>query len=187
MPAAVALFHSLAQQSQISQGKGKKSQFSIMNGHQVTEEVTVSRLPKSQRTCGPGHQNQKEKRKMSRASIEEKHQKTQARLPRFFSNSANKALATKWVTEMHLLYLLTCCCCSVSESCPTLYNCIDCSTLALPVPQYLPELAQTRVHWVDDAIQPSHPLSLLSSSAFNLSQHQDLFHLVGFSHQVAKM
>ena len=95
MPAAVALFHSLAQQSQISQGKGKKSQFSTMNGHQVTEEVTVSRLPKSQRTCGPVHQNQKEKRKMSRASIEEKHQKTQARLPRFFSNSANKALTTK--------------------------------------------------------------------------------------------
>ena len=153
----------------------------------ATKSLRKSRLPKSQRTCGPGHQNQKEKRKMSRASIEEKHQKTQARLPRFFSNSANKALITKWVTEMHLLYLLTCCCCSVSWVVPSLYNCIDCSTLALPVPQYLPELAQTRIHWVDDAIQPSHPLSLFSSSAFNLSQHQDLFHWVGSSHQVAKM
>ena len=40
---------------------------------------------------------------------------------------------------------------------------------------HIPELAQTRVHWVSDAIQPSQPLSSLSPPAFNLSQHQSLF------------
>ena len=52
---------------------------------------------------------------------------------------------------------------------------------------YLPELAQTHVHWVSDAIQPSHPLSSPSPPAFNLSQHQGLFQLVSSSHQVAKV
>ena len=50
----------------------------------------------------------------------------------------------------------------------------------------LPELAQTHVHWVSDAIQPSQPLSSPSPSALNLSQHQDLFWWVNSSHQVAK-
>ena len=49
----------------------------------------------------------------------------------------------------------------------------------------LPELTQTHVHWVGDAIQPSHPLSSLSPSAFNLSQHQGLFKWVSSLHQVA--
>jgi len=49
------------------------------------------------------------------------------------------------------------------------------------------EHAQTHVHWVDDAIQPSHPLSLPSPSAFNLSQHHGLFQRVGSSNQVAKV
>ena len=43
------------------------------------------------------------------------------------------------------------------------------------------------VHWVRDAIQPSHPLSSLSPLALNLSQHKSLFQRVGFSHQVAKV
>ena len=51
---------------------------------------------------------------------------------------------------------------------------------------YLPEFAQTRVHWVSDAIQPSHPLSSPSPPAFNLSQHQGLFKWVSSLHQVAK-
>ena len=56
-----------------------------------------------------------------------------------------------------------------------------------PVLHYLPEFAQTRVHWVGDAIQPSHPLSFPSPPAFDLSQHQCLFQWVSSSHQVAKV
>ena len=56
-----------------------------------------------------------------------------------------------------------------------------------PVHHHLPELAQTHVHWVGDAIQPSRPLSSLSPLAFNLSQHQGHFHWVGSSHQVARV
>ena len=56
----------------------------------------------------------------------------------------------------------------------------------LPVHHQLLELTQTHVHWVSDAIQPSHPLSSPSPLAFNLSQHQGLFQWVNSSHQVAK-
>ena len=52
---------------------------------------------------------------------------------------------------------------------------MDCSMPGLPVHHQLPELAQTHVHRIGDAIQPSHPLSSPSSLAFNLSQHQGLF------------
>ena len=52
---------------------------------------------------------------------------------------------------------------------------MDCSTPALPVHHQLPEFTQTHVHWVGDAIQPSHPLSFPSPPALNLSQHQGLF------------
>ena len=64
---------------------------------------------------------------------------------------------------------------------------MDCSTPGLPVHHQLSELAQTHVHQVGDAIQPSHPLSLPSPPAFNISQHQGLFRWVGSSHQVAKV
>ena len=60
-------------------------------------------------------------------------------------------------------------------SCVRLCNPMDCSTPDFPVLHHLPELAQTHVHCVGDAIQPSHPLSSPSLSAFNLSQHQGLF------------
>ena len=60
------------------------------------------------------------------------------------------------------------------------------SMQGLPVLHNLWEFAQTHVHWVSDAIQPSHPLSS-PSPAFNLSQHQGLFQWVGFLHQVAKV
>ena len=76
---------------------------------------------------------------------------------------------------------------SVAQSCPTLCDPMDCSTPGFPVHHQLPELAQTHVHWVSDAIQPSHPLSSLSPPAFNLSQHQGLFQWVSSSHQVAKV
>ena len=64
---------------------------------------------------------------------------------------------------------------------------MDGSTPGFPVHHQLPELVQTHVHWVSDAIQPSHPLSSPSPPAFNLSQHQGLFHWVSSSHQVAKL
>ena len=77
--------------------------------------------------------------------------------------------------------------CSVSQSCPTLCYPTDCSMPVFPVHHQLPDLTQTHVHWVDDAIQPSHPLSSPSPPAFNLSQHQGLFRWVSSSHQVAKI
>ena len=64
---------------------------------------------------------------------------------------------------------------------------VDCSMPGLLVRHQLPEFTQTHVHWVGDAIQPSHPLSSPSPLAFNLSQHQGLFQWVGSSHQVAKV
>ena len=64
---------------------------------------------------------------------------------------------------------------------------MDCSTPGLPVYHQFPEPAQTHVHWVSDAIQPSQPLSSPSPSAFNLSQHQGLFKWVSSSHQEAKV
>jgi len=57
----------------------------------------------------------------------------------------------------------------------------------LPCPSPTPELAQTHVHRVGDASQPSHPLSSHSPPAFNLSQHQGLFQLVSSLHQVAQV
>ena len=77
--------------------------------------------------------------------------------------------------------------CSVTKWCPTLCDPMDCSVPGLSVPHYLLEFAQVHVHWISDAIQPSHPLSLSSPSAFNLSQYQSLFQWVSCSHQVAKV
>ena len=74
-----------------------------------------------------------------------------------------------------------------TQLCPTLGDPMDCSMPGFPVLHYLPELAQTHVHWVDDAIKPSHPLSSPSPPAFNLSQHQGLFQWVNSSHEVAKV
>ena len=56
-----------------------------------------------------------------------------------------------------------------------------------PVLHYVPEFAQTHVHLISDAIQPSYPLSYASPPAFSLSQHQGLFQGVSFLHQVAKV
>ena len=79
------------------------------------------------------------------------------------------------------------CCCWVTQLCPTLCDPMDCSMPSLPVPYHLPELAQTRVYWVSNAIQPSHPLMLSSPSALNLSQHQGLFQRVICLHQMTKI
>ena len=64
---------------------------------------------------------------------------------------------------------------SVAQSCPTLCDPMNHSTPGLPVHHQLPEFTETHVHWVSDAIQPSHPLSSPSPPAPNPSQHQSLF------------
>ena len=64
---------------------------------------------------------------------------------------------------------------SVAQLCPTLCDPMDCSMPGFPVHHPLPELVQTHVHYVGDVIQPFHPLSSPSPSAFNLSQNQGLF------------
>ena len=76
---------------------------------------------------------------------------------------------------------------SVAQYCPTLCNPMNRSTPGLPVHHQLPEFTQTHVHWVSDAIQPSHPLSSPSPPAPNPSQHQSLFQWVNSSREVAKV
>ena len=63
----------------------------------------------------------------------------------------------------------------VTQLCTTLCDPINHGTPGLPVQHQLPEFTQTHVHWVSDAIQPSHPLSSPSPPALNVSQHQGLF------------
>ena len=67
---------------------------------------------------------------------------------------------------------------SVAQSCPTLWDPMNCSVPGLPVHHELPEFTQTHVHWVVDAIQPSHPLLSPFPPAPNPSQHQGLFQWV---------
>ena len=76
---------------------------------------------------------------------------------------------------------------SVAQSCPTFCNPVDCSTPGLLAQHQFLEVAQTHVHQVGDAIQPSHPLSSPSSLVFDPSQHQGLFQRVSSSPQVAKV
>ena len=76
---------------------------------------------------------------------------------------------------------------SVTQSCLTLCDLMDYSPPGLPAHHQLQEFTQTHVHWVRDAIWPSHPLSSPSPPTFNLSQHQDLFKWISSSHQVAKV
>ena len=76
---------------------------------------------------------------------------------------------------------------SVTQSYPTHCNPMDCSKPDFPVHHQLLDFAQTHVHWVGDATQPSHPLLSPSLPAFNLSQHQGLLQWVSSSHQVASI
>ena len=76
---------------------------------------------------------------------------------------------------------------SVVQSCPTLCDPMNRSTPGLPVHHQLPEFTQTHVHWVSDAIPPSHPLSSPSPPAPNPSQHHSLFQWVNSSHEMAKV
>ena len=76
---------------------------------------------------------------------------------------------------------------SVAQLCLTLCDPMNCSTTGLPVHHQLLEFSQTHIHWVSDAIQPSHPLSSPSPPAPNPSQHQSIFQWVNPSHEVAKV
>ena len=93
------------------------------------------------------------------------------------------------LVTLHITLTTVCFCCtsSVDQLCLTLCNLMNSSMPGLPVHHQLPELTQTHVHWVDDAIKQSHPLSSSSPLALNLSQHQGLFQWVSSSHEVAKV
>ena len=73
---------------------------------------------------------------------------------------------------------------SVSQSCPTLCDPMDCSMPGFPVHHQLLKLAQTHVHWENDAIQPSHPLLSPFPPVFNFSQHHSLFKWVSSLHHI---
>ena len=75
---------------------------------------------------------------------------------------------------------------SVIQSCPTLCNPMDCSMPGLHVHHQLLKFTQIHVHWVGDAIQPSHPLSSPSPPALHHPQHQGLLKWVSSSQWVAK-
>ena len=98
-----------------------------------------------------------------------------------------------WSIAALYSYVCFCCTakwisCSVQLLSPVwLCDPMDGSTLGFTVHHLLPELTQTRVRRVDDAIWSSHPLSSPSPPAFNLSQHQGLFQRVSSLHQVAKV
>ena len=80
--------------------------------------------------------------------------------------------------KLNIFYLPSVQFSSVTHSCLTLCDPMDCSIPGLPVRHQLPQLTQTHVHWVGDAIQPSHPLSSPSpptqsfpaSGSFQMSQ-----------------
>ena len=78
------------------------------------------------------------------------------------------------------------CYCSVTKLSTTLCNPMDCSTPGFSILYYL-DFAQTHVHWVGDAIQPSHPLSPPSPPPHNLSKDQGLFQWINSLHQAAKV
>ena len=74
----------------------------------------------------------------------------------------------------------------LSQSCPILWDPLDWGMLGFSIPHHLLEFAQVHVHCIRNAIQPSYPL-MPSSSALNLSQHQELFQWVGCSRQMTKI
>ena len=85
-------------------------------------------------------------------------------------------------TESLLIMLLL-----FSPSVTSLCDPMDCSTPGFPVLHYLPGICSNSCHWVNDAIQPSHPLPPPFPPALNLSQHQGLFQWVSYLHQVVKL
>ena len=109
--------------------------------------------------------------------------------PSWLSGSWRSFLYSSSVYSWHLflIYFASVQFGSVAQSCPTLCDPMNCGTPGLPVHHQLLEFTQTHVHRVDDAIQPSHPLSSPSPPAPNTSQHQGLFQWVNSLHEVAKV
>ena len=105
----------------------------------------------------------------------------------FYCGGKNKTNCHQWPLSPIIKYFLKVlrCCCSVTLV--SLFHPMDCSIPGFPDHHQLPELSQTHVHRVGDAIQPSHLLSSPSLPAFSLFQHQGLFQWVGSSHQVASV
>ena len=85
------------------------------------------------------------------------------------------------------IFFFFCSCCSVTKLCLTLCSSMGCSMTGFPVLHYFLEFAETHVHWICDAIQPSHLPLPSSSPALSLSQHQDFFQWVSCSQQVVKI
>ena len=92
--------------------------------------------------------------------------------PNNINNCYSSSFHCRFLVYLHLHCF--CCCCSIFKSCPTFCDPMDYSIPGHPVLHCLPEFVQTHIHWVGDAIQPSHLLLPLSPSALNLSQHQGL-------------
>ena len=90
------------------------------------------------------------------------------------------------MTTKHMLFFTMFCCCSVAQSCLTLFDPMDCSMPGLPVPHHLLMFAQLHIQCIRYATHPSHPL-MPSSSALSISQHQALFQWVSCLHQVTKL
>ena len=105
-------------------------------------------------TVATGYYHRDRKKKLFRLLLLEQSGKASGSLPR------------RMVSEHKIKYTRSCrkpsipiySCCSVTKSCLILCGPMDWSTPGFPIPQYLPEFAQTSVHWVDDAIWPSPPL-----------------------------
>ena len=98
-------------------------------------------------------------------------------------NYRNWSLYYKFVTVSHQLS-------SVALSCPTLCNPMDCSTPGLPVYHQLPEFTQTHVHWIGDAIQPSHPHAqgtVSHQTNSKIKQFALMSHLFNFNRNVKIM
>ena len=116
-------------------------------------------------------------------------------LPSISTSALLRLEIMNWVNTMESLYICenmcihihTCCCCSVAKLHLTLCDSMNWSRPGFLVFNYLLEFAQTHVHWVDNAIQPSHPPSPTFPPALNLSQHQRFFQCIGSSHQGAKV
>ena len=133
----------------------------------------------------------KAQRSLSR-QVREHPQGLPTHQPRFPGTSViPDSLILSLLTQTHLesviCLLWICCCCSVVKLCLTLYDPMDCGTPGFLVLHYLLEFAQIRVHWISNAIQPSHILLSPYPFVFNLSQHQGLLQWVGFSRQVSKV
>ena len=88
-------------------------------------------------------------------------------------NETNPAL--RGSSNVRVILYTNCCCCSVTQLWPALCDPMDCSRPGFPVLHYLLVFAQTHVHWIHDAIQPSHPLLPASLPALSLSKYRGLF------------